>query len=127
MNKTRAKCDRCQLLRINGIVCHELGCPNAWKDETRKCLWCGQAFGPEYREQTCCDDGCLEAYYGDCTMHVIRIDQGDYLQERGRFDWGRSMPGNATIYDTIDEADQAIRRLNVQSIVRAIEDLEDVE
>lgn len=22
------KCDQCELLRINGVVCHEIGCPN---------------------------------------------------------------------------------------------------
>lgn len=25
------KCDQCEQLRINGIVCHEIGCPNAKK------------------------------------------------------------------------------------------------
>ena len=27
----RVKCDSCQLLRINGVVCHETGCRNAGK------------------------------------------------------------------------------------------------
>lgn len=22
------RCDQCELLRINGVVCHEIGCPN---------------------------------------------------------------------------------------------------
>jgi len=22
------RCDSCELLRINGVVCHEIGCPN---------------------------------------------------------------------------------------------------
>jgi nitrogenase subunit NifH len=25
----RRTCDQCQLVRINGVVCHETGCPNA--------------------------------------------------------------------------------------------------
>lgn len=29
MKTKRAKCDQCQLVRINGIVCHEIGCRNA--------------------------------------------------------------------------------------------------
>jgi hypothetical protein len=28
----RLKCDKCQMLSINGMACHELGCPNASKD-----------------------------------------------------------------------------------------------
>jgi hypothetical protein len=31
----RLKCDQCQMLSINGIACHETGCPNmrkAWVD-----------------------------------------------------------------------------------------------
>jgi hypothetical protein len=27
----RITCDRCELMRINGIVCHEIGCPNSRK------------------------------------------------------------------------------------------------
>jgi hypothetical protein len=57
-------CDRCQLIRINGMVCHETGCGNAWKDETRECKWCGQEFKPEDRHQDCCDDSCREGYHG---------------------------------------------------------------
>lgn len=26
-------CDSCEVLTINGVYCHELGCPEAWKDE----------------------------------------------------------------------------------------------
>jgi len=25
---TAKRCDQCELLRINGVVCHEIGCPN---------------------------------------------------------------------------------------------------
>ncbi|MFN0317542.1 MAG: hypothetical protein ACKVQA_21160 [Burkholderiales bacterium] len=27
----RQKCDQCQMLSINGVPCHEIGCPNAKK------------------------------------------------------------------------------------------------
>lgn len=44
------KCDQCEQLRINGIVCHEIGCPNAnktWDKERQQwiryieCRECG--------------------------------------------------------------------------------------
>lgn len=42
------RCDQCQLLRINGVVCHEIGCPNMgkrWQDgewvRYRECFICG--------------------------------------------------------------------------------------
>jgi hypothetical protein len=36
-------CERCELVRINGHVVHEIGCPAA----KRECAWCGQWFTPE--------------------------------------------------------------------------------
>lgn len=57
-------CSSCQIAVINGMVCHETGCPDAWKDETRKCKWCGSEFKPEYRLQRCCDDDCEHIYRG---------------------------------------------------------------
>lgn len=44
------KCDQCEMLSINGVPCHETGCPNArsrWDEESqtsvkqRKCFECG--------------------------------------------------------------------------------------
>lgn len=57
-------CDQCELLRINGVVCHETGCPNAWRDEERECEWCGTKFKPEEKHQDCCSEECTEAYHG---------------------------------------------------------------
>lgn len=57
-------CPSCEALMINGVYCHEQGCPDAWKDETRECKWCGGEFKPEHRHQDCCDDSCAEAYHG---------------------------------------------------------------
>jgi len=57
-------CNNCELLSINGILCHETGCPDAWQDETRECKECGSEFAPETRQQTCCDDSCFCAYNG---------------------------------------------------------------
>jgi len=55
-------CQSCEVVRINGILCHETGCPDAWEDYTRECPWCGQEFAPEDREQSFCDDSCAAAY-----------------------------------------------------------------
>jgi len=56
------RCHSCEVLYINGKRCHEIGCPDAWKDATRLCKWCGQPFKPETKAQTCCDDDCAESY-----------------------------------------------------------------
>lgn len=55
-------CPRCEALMINGLYCHEHGCPDAWRTETRECKWCGQGFVPEERRQVFCDDECAEAH-----------------------------------------------------------------
>lgn len=57
-------CDSCQMLSINGLACHELGCPDAWMDECRDCRHCGTDFTPSERHQTFCDHDCGHAYYG---------------------------------------------------------------
>lgn len=62
-------CSSCELLRINGVVTHETGCPEAWKDYDRECKWCGQSFKPEERFQDCCSHTCTVAYHNvpcDC-------------------------------------------------------------
>jgi len=56
-------CDSCEAAMINGVLCHEHGCPDAWKDETRECEWCGKKFKPERRRQDCCCDSCHRIYY----------------------------------------------------------------
>ena len=60
--KGKIMCNSCEALTINGVYCHEIGCPDAWQDEIRECLECGQDFKPETRYQTCCDDSCYAAY-----------------------------------------------------------------
>lgn len=57
-------CSSCQMVAINGVPCHETGCPDAWKDYTRECKECGVEFKPEHRHQDCCSESCAEAYYG---------------------------------------------------------------
>ena len=57
----RVKCDRCQMLSINGIACHETGCPNMgarWDSESgewikqRKCFTCGYTVDAD---DECCN------------------------------------------------------------------------
>jgi hypothetical protein len=52
------KCSSCQLLRINGLVCHETGCPEAHRSETRECRWCGAPFQPECKRERYCSVQC---------------------------------------------------------------------
>ena len=50
MAHTILRCDQCEMLFINGVACHETGCPNArsrWDEEFQewvrqvKCFECG--------------------------------------------------------------------------------------
>lgn len=66
--RVKVKCDGCQLARINGVLCHETGCSEAWRDEIRECGTCGSDFEPQYREQRLCA--------GDnCEMELDAIDE----------------------------------------------------
>lgn len=37
-------CNDCSPTRINGILCHEQGCPSAWKDRPKTCSVCEANF-----------------------------------------------------------------------------------
>ena len=54
-------CNSCEVLYINGVKCHETGCPEAWRDEVRECAWCPQTFTPEHKDQKYCSEDCAEA------------------------------------------------------------------
>ena len=49
-------CDSCEALTINGILCHETGCPDAWRDKPKACFQCGFDFHPETRHASICED-----------------------------------------------------------------------
>jgi hypothetical protein len=49
-------CNSCQLLRINGIVCHEIGCPDSWRDYPVDCFECGCEFIRESSRDRVCPD-----------------------------------------------------------------------
>ena len=61
MTTTRGQCNDCEVVYINGVRCHEAGCPIAWVDHLRVCEWCGSEFMPEERYQQCCDEDCTKA------------------------------------------------------------------
>ena len=57
-------CDQCEMLSINGIPCHEIGCPNAkkmWDPEQEEwvtlveCSRCGEEYYLECGHE-CADD-----------------------------------------------------------------------
>lgn len=58
------RCDSCRLAKINGRVCHETGCPAAWRTEVRECRACGTPFRPDSRAQHECSEECTAAYHG---------------------------------------------------------------
>lgn len=52
-------------------------------------------------------DGLDNGYCG----YIVALDQGDYLEERGGYDWGRTSRAGATTYDTRTEAEAALMRV----------------
>lgn len=64
MGGVKVSCQSCQLVRINGLVCHETGCPDAWRTELRECRECGTEFVPDTRRQLDCSGECWRAYVG---------------------------------------------------------------
>ena len=62
-------CNSCVALVINGVYCHETGCPDSHLDskgnmKQKECKWCGSKFTPEEKGQDFCDESCAEAYHG---------------------------------------------------------------
>lgn len=49
-------CDHCEAVMINGVFCHETGCPVAWCDEVRACRLCGDRFKPDHDRADACAD-----------------------------------------------------------------------
>ena len=65
------RCPQCQIAYINGIRCHETGCPEAWKDYDRECDHCGCDFRPEERYQRFCSPCCACSAFGhECECEI---------------------------------------------------------
>ena len=58
-------CDSCEALVINGVLCHEHGCPDYWKDTKRDCKECGREFKTESRHDQFCSIHCALIYHGE--------------------------------------------------------------
>lgn len=86
-------CNQCEALMINGVYCHEIGCPESWKDYKRECKWCGQDFKPKEKYQNCCSQDCSKSYHqqGGYDMKLAHNKPDivtawfDYLDFRIRF------------------------------------------
>ena len=57
-------CNSCEVLNINGRNCHEIGCPDAWKDYKLQCKNCDRDFKRKVRDQLFCTKKCRKEYYG---------------------------------------------------------------
>jgi len=49
-------CDGCSPSVINGILCHERGCPDAWRDALFACMDCGSDFYRDTLGRVLCGD-----------------------------------------------------------------------
>ena len=57
-------CNSCEVLNINGLNCHETGCPEAWKDhKEQECQWCGFMFKKDTEYQKFCCEQCAQDYW----------------------------------------------------------------
>lgn len=78
------KCESCDSVTINGVFCHEAGCPDAWKNHKYSCKWCGTEFTPESKEDSfvTCSHSCHVAYYGlSCDCEECFQELEDFVQE----------------------------------------------
>ena len=66
-------CPNCQAVRINGVLCHEVGCPTSYIGNTLECIWCGTKFKVPTdeepikrrimeRERYFCSEDCVEFF-----------------------------------------------------------------
>lgn len=77
-------CKSCEALSINGINCHEIGCPDSWMDYKRECKECGCKFKPEKKGQIFCSQCCAASYSGfscDCESCQSLYRETDYSGE----------------------------------------------
>ena len=57
-------CDGCSPMAINGVLCHEAGCPDEWRDYQIECVECGCDFWPSKVGQRYCSDHCACMSWG---------------------------------------------------------------
>lgn len=71
-------CNGCNPSIVNGVLCHERGCPDAWRDQSVECCECGCEFFPAERHQRVCEE-CLNPPTEDDPDWVGNppLDEGD--------------------------------------------------
>jgi len=58
MTADNHSCKSCEALTVNGVYCHESGCPDAWQGIKKSCVYCGFLFEPESAVQKYCGEDC---------------------------------------------------------------------
>ncbi len=66
------KCDQCNPAMINGVYCHETGCPNEWRDIKKDCFECGFDFYREYQFDEVCKE-CQQS----ALNNIFRFTEGE--------------------------------------------------
>ena len=69
---TECGCDGCSPAVINGILCHETGCPDAWRDNSIECHECGCDFIRSEKTESLCPD-CAAAADPDFIPNGIEV------------------------------------------------------
>jgi hypothetical protein len=68
-------CRSCDAVYVNGVLCHEQGCPDSWRTELRECRWCGTEFKPLNKDQEYCDSSCADCDNGVFTNDDERLEE----------------------------------------------------
>lgn len=81
-------CTQCVAVSVNGVPCHEAGCPDAWRDYARLCNECGCTFTPGSRFHVTCPDCvrdlCPQVDDEDSDARESAADRRTRWEEQGR-------------------------------------------
>ena len=120
------RCDQCEAAMINGVYCHERGCPNWWKHVTHECAECGSSFRTEEEPyhnagigghgSVFCDEQCARAYNGLPSNDCEECHGADAVYNDG-ITGGLSVC--ADCYDVMTESINDDRVLDALGIVNA--------
>lgn len=58
-------CDGCSPGMVNGVLCHEYGCPDQWRDYTINCRGCDYEFFPQDKHMAICPNCAIEFWRTD--------------------------------------------------------------
>lgn len=102
-------CKSCEVLVINSVLCHEYGCPEAWKDHKRYCKECGTEFIPEESGQTFCSSHCACIYNGYvCDCEICQEMNEELDEEQIKMDNTRLLNRLQEIYNRlVDETENS--------------------